>query len=72
MKEHFIKILLEEIKMTRVNFIMIYVIHKISVLLKITRILKLFLRRVIDVHSFFFKKNNYFFFTTYNDEKFKT
>ena len=72
MKERFVKILLEEIKMTRVNFIMIYVIHKISVLLKITRILKLFLRRVIDVHSFFFKKNNYFFFTTYNDEKFKT
>ena len=72
MKERFVKILLEEIKMTRVNFIMIYVIRKISVLLKITRILKLFLRRVIDVHSFFFKKNNYFFFTTYNDEKFKT
>ena len=72
MKERFVKILLEEIKMTRVIFIMIYVIHKISVLLKITRILKLFLRRVIDVHSFFFKKNNYFFFTTYNDEKFKT
>ena len=72
MKERFVKILLEEIKMTRVNFIMIYVIRKISVLLKITRILKLFLRRVIDVHSFFFKKDNYFFFTTYNDEKFKT
>ena len=61
MKEYFIKILLEEIKMTRVNFIMIYVIHKISVLLKITRILKLFLRRVIEVHSFFFKKNKFFF-----------
>ena len=61
MKEHFIKILLEEIKMTRVNFIMIYVIHKISVLLKITRILKLFLRRVIDVHSFFSKKIIIFF-----------
>ena len=61
MKEHFVKILLEEIKMTRVNFIMIYVIHKISVLLKITRILKLFLRRVIEVHSFFFKKNKFFF-----------
>ena len=72
MKERFVKILLEEIKMTRVNFIMIYVIRKISVLLKITRILKLFLRRVIDVHSSFFKKDNYFFFTTYNDEKFKT
>ena len=53
MKEYFIKILLEEIKMTRVNFIMIYVIHKIPVLLKITRILKPFLRRVIDVYSFF-------------------
>ena len=60
MKEHFIKILLEEIKMTRVNFIMIYVIHKIPVLLKITRILKPFLRRVIDVYSFFSKKIIFF------------
>ena len=60
MEEHFIKILSEEIKMTRVNFIMIYVIHKIPVLLKITRILKPFLRRVIDVYSFFSKKIIFF------------
>ena len=32
--------LLEDIKMLQVNFIMIYIIHKIIVLLKITRILK--------------------------------
>ena len=61
MKEYFIKILLEEIKMTRVNFIMIYVIHKTPVLLKMTRILKPFLRRVIDVYSFFSKKIIIFF-----------
>ena len=43
MSKKFIKKLLEDIKLLQVNFIMIYIIHKISVLLKITRILKRFL-----------------------------
>ena len=38
--------------MLRVNFIMIYIIYKVSVLLKITRILKRFLRSIIDLYSF--------------------
>ena len=50
------KKLLEDMKMLQVNFIMIYIIHKILVLLKLIRILKSFLRRTID---FFFKKNNF-------------
>ena len=50
--------------MLLVNFIMIYVIHKISVLLKITGILRCFLRSIID---FYFKKI-YIFFTTYNED----
>ena len=39
--------------MLQINFIMISIIHKILVLLKITRILKRVLRSIID---FFFKK----------------
>ena len=46
--------------MLQVNFLMIYTIHKISVLLKITRILKRFLRIIIDL--FFFKKTLIKFF----------
>ena len=57
-----------EIKLLHVNFIMIYIIHKISVLLKITRILKYFLRSKID---FYFLKKKINFFTRYNDEKVK-
>ena len=59
---------LGEIKILLVDFIMINIIHKILVLLKITRILKRFLRSVID---FYFLKNN-FFFTIYNDGKSKS
>ena len=44
--------------MLQVNFIMICIIHKILVLVKITRISKHFLRSIID---FYFLKNNYFF-----------
>ena len=58
--------LLVDIKMLQVSFIKIYMIHKISVLLTISRILKRFLRGIID---FYFLK---IFFTIYNDEKFKT
>ena len=50
--------------MLQVNFIMIYIIHKISVLLKITRILKRFLRSIVD---FYIKKKKLILFTTYND-----
>ena len=50
-----IKKLIEDIKMLQVNFIMIYIIHKIFLLLKITRILKHFLSNIID---FYFLKNN--------------
>ena len=62
---------LEDINMLQVNFIMIYIIHKISVLLKITQItlkkvfLNAFSRSIV-------KKKLITFFTTYNDEKFKT
>ena len=59
---------LGEIKILLVDFIMINIIHKILVLLKITRILKRFLGSVID---FYFLKNN-FFFTIYNDGKSKS
>ena len=47
--------------MPQVSLIMIHIILKISVLLKIARILKRFLRSIIS-------KNNYFFIT-YNDEQ---
>ena len=52
--------------MFQVNFIMIYIIHKFSALVQITRIIKRFLRSIIN---FYLKKKN--FFTTYNDGKFK-
>ena len=42
----------------QVNFIMIYIIHKISVLLKTIRILKRFLRSIID---FYLLKASLFF-----------
>ena len=51
--------------MLQVNFIMIYIILEISVLLEITRILKQFLRSIID----FLKK--VIFFLTHNDKNFK-
>ena len=44
--------------MLQINFIMICMIHKILVLLKITRILKFFLRRII---GFYFLRRNFFF-----------
>ena len=44
--------------MLQVSFIMIYLIHKISVLLKITRILKHFLR---SKQALIFLKNNKLF-----------
>ena len=47
------KKLLENIKVLQVNFIIIYIIHKILELLKITRTLKCLLK---SVH--FFKKEN--------------
>ena len=61
--------------MLQVNFIMIAIIHKISVLLKITRILKHFLKSITDFYFFdiFILNFNFLilFFTIYNDEKFK-
>ena len=54
----FIKKLSENTKMLQINFIMICIIHKISVLLKIIRIL-CFLRSIIDFY--FFKKIIKFF-----------
>ena len=66
--------LFEDIKMLQVNF-MIYIIHKIWILLKITRIIwkivfsNAFSRSMIDFY-FFFKKN-IVFFTTCNGETFK-
>ena len=44
--------------MLQVNFIMIWIIHKILKLIKITIILKRFLRRITEFYSL---KNNYFF-----------
>ena len=44
--------------MLHVNIIMIFIIHKILVLLKITIFLKHFLRSIIDFY--FFKKNDFF------------
>ena len=52
-----LKKLLEDVKMLQVTFTMIYIIHKISVLPKITRISKCFLKSTID---FYFSKNNSF------------
>ena len=48
--------------------LMIYIIHKISVLLKIARTLKSFLKSIIE---FIKRKKTINLFTTYNDEKFK-
>ena len=45
-----VKILLEDKKLLQVSFIIICIIHKINVYLKITRILKRFLRSMIDFH----------------------
>ena len=42
--------------MLQVNFIIIYIIHEVLVLLKITRIFKHFLRIIIEFYSK--KKNN--------------
>ena len=42
--------------MLEANFIIIYIIHKISVLLKLTRILKHFLKS--KIHRFFFTRCN--------------
>ena len=47
---------MEDIKMLQVNSIKIYLIHKIVVLLKITRILKRYLRSII--HFYFFEKKD--------------
>ena len=62
----YIQKLFDEIKMLQVNFIIICIIHKISVLLEITRILK----------TFFNECNRIFFFlnviTTYNDGKLRS
>lgn len=43
---------IEDIKTLQVNFTMIYKVHKISVLLKITIVLKQFLRIIIAFHIF--------------------
>ena len=45
--------------MLRVNAVMIYIIHKILVLLKIIKNSKRFLRSIIDFH--FLKRNSQFF-----------
>ena len=45
--------------MLQVNFIIMYIIHKMLVLIKITRILKYFLRSIIDFY-FSFKTNELF------------
>ena len=44
--------------MLQVDSIIIYIIYEISVLLKITRILKHFLRSIIDFFFFWKKKNS--------------
>ena len=57
--KNLIKKLLEGIKMLKVNFVMTWIIYKVLMLLKITRILKCFLRSIIDfylkkkIHSFY-------------------
>ena len=45
-----IKELLEDIEILRLDYIMSSIIHKLSVLLKISRILKHFLRSVTDAY----------------------
>ena len=50
-KKKIIKNILEDIKMLRVNCIMIYIIHKILMLLKITITLKHLLRTVCSCLS---------------------
>ena len=55
--------------MLQVNYIIIYIIHKISVSLKITRIFKRFLRSIMQFY--FLEKIAIFFFAAYNDKKFK-
>ena len=67
--------LLKGLKMSLLNFnfLMIYIIHEMLVLLKINlnylkdSIFKCFLRSIID----FYLKEKIIFFTTYNDGKFK-
>ena len=54
--------------MLQVSFIMIYTIHKISIMLKITITLKRFLRSIKD---FYFYSKKIVFFAMHNDEKFK-
>ena len=44
--------------MLKVNFVMTWIIYKVLMLLKITRILKCFLRSIIDLY--FLKKNSFF------------
>ena len=56
---------LEDIETLKVDFIMIYIIHKNLVLLKLSRIVKRFLKSVID---FYFVKKINNFFTTYDHE----
>ena len=55
--------------MLQVNYIIIYIIHKISVSLKIARIFKRFLRSIMQFY--FLEKIVIFFFAAYNDKKFK-
>ena len=50
----------------KVKFIMIYIIDKIPVSLKTTRIFQILLKSIIDIY--FLLKNN-LFFLTHNDEK---
>ena len=50
----YLKKLLEDMKILQVNFIMIFIIHEISILLKIIRTLKRFLRSIIEFY--FLKK----------------
>ena len=45
-----IKKSLKDIKILQINYIMICISHKILVLLKITKILKPFLRSIIDIY----------------------
>ena len=61
--------LLEDLKMSPLNFnfAMVYIIHKILVLLK-NHLKIIFLRSVI---GFYFFKTKFFFFIIYNDEKSK-
>ena len=57
-KKKIMKKLLADIKIQQVSFIMLCATHKVSVLLKITRMSKRFLRSIID---FYFFKNLLFF-----------